>query len=393
VRRTTLNRLSGSVLLTWLLSSIALAQTPPALPATETVLKRLRADLEPAMTKAVTQAQLPGLALGVVKDGRLIYAKGFGSRKIGESQGISSRSLFHMASVTKTFVAAAIMQLVEQGQIDLDAPLIRYLPQFRLADERYQDITIREMLSHTSGIPDTDDYHWDKPEFDDGALDRFVRSLAGKKLDFRPGSKYSYSNSTYEVLGDVIATVSGGTFEDYVRLNILAQLGMTDSTLLLREADPELLTSPHLLEHGKLTVSKVFPYTRAHAPSSALYSNIDDMSRWAMAHLNNGELDGHRILSRQTLDVMWRPVADAPTSKVGLSWFTKETFGHRLVFDAGRDVGFESLLVLAPDDGFAVIGMTNRGDDAVSPLNGFVNAAVHILIGRAAFSKEPVGSR
>jgi CubicO group peptidase (beta-lactamase class C family) len=371
-----------------LLAAIALAQTTIPPPSSDAVLARFRTDLEPAINNEIKQGHVPGLALGVVKDGRLIYAQGFGVQKIGEHSPISSRSLFHMASVTKTFVATAIMQLVEKGQIDLDAPLIRYLPDFRLADERYRVITIRQMLSHTSGIPDTDDYHWDKPEFDDGALDRFVRSLVRKKLDFRPGSKFSYSNTAYEILGDAIAAVSGATFEDYVQRNILTPLGMRDSTLLLRETNAQLLTSPHVLEHKKLVVSKVFPYNRAHAPSSTLYSNIEDMSRWAMANLNGGELDGQRILTRETLALMWRPVADAPNSKVGISWFTKESNGHRFVLHAGGDVGFESLLILAPDDGFGVIGMTNRGDDAGTPLNAMVNAAIRIMLGRDPFAKK-----
>ena len=370
--------------LTWLLASIFLAQTPPT---SEAALARLRSDLEPAINNEIKQGHLPGLALGVVKSGRLIYAQGFGVTKIGETSPVTARSLFHMASVTKTFVATAVMQLVERGKIDLEAPLTRYVPYFRLADERYRAITIRQMLSHTSGIPDVNDYHWDKPEYDDGALERYVRSLVNKKLVFPPGTRFAYSNMAYEILGDVIAKVSGETFEDYVQHNILTPLGMRDSTLLLREANPQLLTSPHLLQRGKLVVSKVFPYNRAHAPSSTLYSNIEDMSHWAMANLNGGELDGRRILKRETLDTMWRPVIDAPTSKVGLSWFTKEDRGHRFVLHAGGDVGFESLLVLAPDDSFAVIGMINRGDDAATPLNGFVNAAVRIMLGRDPFSK------
>jgi CubicO group peptidase (beta-lactamase class C family) len=186
-----------------------LAQTTPTPPTSEAVLARFHTDLEPAVNSEIEQGHLPGLAIGVVKSGRLIYAQGFGVNKIGGTSPIRSRSIFHMASVTKTFVGTAVMQLVESGKIDLEAPLIRYLPYFRLADERYRAITIRQMLSHSSGIPDVNDYHWDKPEFDDGALERYVRSLAAKKLTFPPGAKFGYSNPAYETLGDVIAKVSG----------------------------------------------------------------------------------------------------------------------------------------------------------------------------------------
>ena len=135
----------------------ALAQTSEN-PSAEA---RLRTELEPQINDAISKGSLPGFAIGVVKDSKLIYAKGFGVAKLGGSTPVTSRSLFHMASVTKTFVATAIMQLVEQGKIDLDAPVTKYLPYFKLDDERYRTIKVRQMLSHTSGIPDVTDYHWD----------------------------------------------------------------------------------------------------------------------------------------------------------------------------------------------------------------------------------------
>jgi len=286
-----------------------------------------------------------------------------------------------MASVTKTFVATAVMQLVEKGKIDLDAPLTRYLPYFRLSDERYRAITIRQTLSHTSGIPDTVNYNWDKPEYDAGALERFVRSIADQKLVFAPGEKFAYSNTGYEILGDVIAKVSGESFEDYVQHNILTPLGMKDSTLLVREANPQLLTSPHVMEKDTVVVSKIFPYNRAHTPSSTLYSSIEDMSRWAIANLNHGVLDGKRILKGETIDLMWRPVVDALSMKEGISWFTTEKQGHRFVLHSGGDVGFESLLLLAPEDGVAVVAMSNFANPDRDYVEESVNGAMRIMLG------------
>src|SRR5438477_12110806 len=257
-------------LLVGLLTIITTAQTPEAIPKTDPVA-RLSTALEPRVKEEIQQGHLPGFAIGVVKNGKLIYAKGFGVAKLGATTPITSKSLFHMASVTKTFVATAVMQLVEKGKIDLDAPLVRYLPYFRLNDERYRAITIRQVLSHTSGIPDTVNYHWDKPEYDAGALERFVRSIADQKLVFAPGEKFAYSNTAYDILGDVIAKVSGESFEDYVQHNILTPLGMKDSTLLVRETSPQLLTSPHVMENFNMVVSKISPYNRANSPRSTLY--------------------------------------------------------------------------------------------------------------------------
>src|SRR5438270_5134497 len=182
-----LTRAATTSLLFGLLANFATAQTPDA--SKTDPVARLSTELEPKIQEEVQQGRLPGFAIGVVKNGKLIYAKGFGVAKLGGTTAITSKSLFHMASVTKTFVATAVMQLVEKGKIDLDAPLIRYLSYFRLNDERYRIITIRQMLSHTSGIPDTVNYNWDKPEYDAGALERFVRSIADQKLVFAPGEK------------------------------------------------------------------------------------------------------------------------------------------------------------------------------------------------------------
>jgi CubicO group peptidase (beta-lactamase class C family) len=355
--------------------------TAYAQPASVDAAGRLKAELEPKIAAETNEKRLPGFVIGVVKDGKLIYEHGFGVAKLGGATSITPQSLFHMASVTKTFVATAIMQLVEAGKIDLDAPLVRYLPYFRMDDERYRAITIRQMLSHMSGIPDTVNYNWDKPEYDAGALERFVRSLADKKLVLAPGEKFAYSNSAYEALGDVIAKVSGESFEDYVQHQILTPLGMKSSTLLLREANPQLLTSPHVMEGGKIVVSKIFPYNRAHAPSSTLYSSIEDMSLWAMANLNRGELNGRRILKRETIDTMWRPVTDAFNLKEGISWFTTEQQGHRYVLHSGGDVGFESLVMLAPDDGVAVISMTNFASQNKNYLEDFTSGAMRIMLG------------
>ncbi|PYS43133.1 MAG: hypothetical protein DMF71_07830 [Acidobacteria bacterium] len=369
-----------AAMLSLCLLSMTPAQTASPTPPTDTAVIRLQAELEPKIKEEVQQGRLPGFAIGVIKNGKLIYAKGFGVGKLGGNIPITAKSLFHMASVTKTFVATAVMQLVEKEKIDLDAPLIRYLPYFRLDDERYKTITIRQMLSHTSGIPDTVNYNWDKPEYDAGALERFVHSIADQKLVFPPGEKFAYSNTAYEILGDVIAKVSGESFEDYVQHNILTPLGMKDSTLLVREANPQLLTSPHVMENNKVVVSKIFPYNRAHSPSSTLYSSIEDMSRWAIANMNRGELDGKRILKHETIDLMWRPIADALRMKEGISWFTTEKQGHRLVLHSGGDVGFESLLILAPEDSVAVIAMSNFAAADKTYLNDFVSGALRIML-------------
>jgi CubicO group peptidase (beta-lactamase class C family) len=328
--------------------------------------------------------RVPGMAIGIVADDQLSYAAGFGVAGLGDQRPVTPETLFHMASVTKTFVATAVLQLVEDGRVELDAPVTDYLPYFTLADGRASDVTVRQMLSHTGAMPDEDDFGWERPEYDDGALERYVRGLSDRSLIGEPGAQFKYSNIAYEVLGDVIAKVSSRTFEDQVHERILIPLGMTSSTLLVQEADPGLLSRGHLVDPaGEIVVSDVFPYHRAHAPSSTLYTNVRDLSRWALANMNGGELNGARILSRTSLDLMWQPVAprlDWRHEQMGLGWFLHTYRGRRVVWHDGADTGFMSILCMLPDERIAVIVFCNSDYVWDGPWH-IASAALEILLG------------
>ncbi|HJZ81635.1 MAG TPA: serine hydrolase [Pyrinomonadaceae bacterium] len=341
---------------------------------------RFKTDLEPLIVQVVEQRKIPGFAIAIVHNQKVVYAAGFGVRNLeNKNDKITPQSLFHMASITKPFVATSVMQLVEKGKVDLESPVVKYLPYFRLNDERYATITVRQMLSHLSGMPDVRDYEWDKPQYDDGALERYVRSLTNQSLIAAPGDRFRYSNMAYEVLGDLIAKVSGMTFEDYVRINILEPLGMKSSTLLVKQTDPSLLTSPHVgSESGATVVSKIFPYNRMHSPSSTLYSNVLDMTRWAMANLNRGELDGKRILKDSTYDIMWKPAGDK-WQQIGISWFLGTYREHRTISHSGGDTGFLSNLVMIPAQSIAVVMMVNSDRDP--GLRPFTKAALDVALG------------
>src|SRR6185295_389737 len=188
-----------------------------------------------------------------------------------------------------------------------------------------------------------------------GALERYVRSLGNQTLIAEPGTRFQYSNMAFEVLGDVIAKVSGMSFEDYVRRNILEPLAMKNSTLLVKQTQPQLLTSPHVMSRSyEVEVSKVFPYNRMHSPSSTLYSNVLDMARWAIANMNRGELDGKRILKASTYDLMWKPAGDK-WRNIGISWFLGARREDQTVGHGGGDTGFRSNLLMIPDKGVAVV--------------------------------------
>ena len=238
---------------------------------------------------------------------QLVYANGFGVGKLGSDEPVTPDSVFAMGSVAKTPVAMAIMQLVEDGKIDLDAPVTKYLPYFTLADPDAGAITIRQLLSHTSGMPDTIDWlaeYQDKNKrIDEGVLDDYVRSLSKESLLFRPGKDWAYSSIGFDILGDVVAKVSGQNFEDYVQAHVLTPLGMEDSSYLLSDVDPAKLVAPHMYdENGNAKTLDFFPYSRTHAPSGAFYSNVNDMARFAIANMNQGTLDGTQVLPASAYD-------------------------------------------------------------------------------------------
>lgn len=367
--------------------------TAPAVEPEESALDPASvAKIESIIVDAMQENRIPGCAVGIVKDGRLVYEKGFGVANLDSGQPVTPQSLFHLASIGKTVVGTALVQLAEQGKIDLDATVSTYLPYFQLADERYTEITIRQMLSHTSGMPDEDDYEWDNPVYDDGAAERYVRSLTDITLLAPPGEQFSYSSMAFDVLGDVIAKASGQSFEEYVQEHIFMPLGMEHTTFLMPETD--LLTSPHVLDDsGNVVVSKTFPYNRMHAPSSTLKSNVGDMARYAIAHMNHGELDGARILDPSSYDEMWAEQAvtgwessDGPMlAHYGLGWFIGDLDGHTIYHHLGADDGFNANFAVAPDDSVTVIVMINLMDwdtfDGSFPVSSIADPVMAMLLG------------
>lgn len=359
---------------------------------------RLKQLLDPLIEKGLHDDPTPGLAVGVVHNGRLVYARGFGVMKLGHPEKpVTTETLFHMASVTKPFVATCVMQLWEQGKVDLDAPVVKYLPYFRLNDPRYRSITVRQMLTHSSGMPDVEDYEWNKPQYDDGALERYVRSLTTQKLLWAPGTRMAYSNMAYEVLGDLVAKVSGMTFEDYADAHIFKPLGMSSSTLLLKKADPAKLadgyTRPRDGDYASIHAIANYPYNRAHTPSSSLASNVVDMARWAIANLNRGELDGKRILKNSTYDVMWKPAVEVefcrlngvcrkPGINVGISWFLETKDGRTFISHGGGDDGFVTSIVLLPEMNVAFVLMQNSEHPGLTVGKAAQHAALYYFVNK-----------
>ncbi len=330
--------------------------------------------LDEFLDKLLANSDLPGIAVsvGIGKESKSMYAglaycKAVGYKDLEKKEPLKPEHIFHMASVTKLFVGTAIMQLWEKGRIDIDKPVVKYLSYFRMKDERYRKITVRQLMSHTAGMPDVTDYKWDKPEIDTGALERYVRSeeVTERFLLWEPGcGKFAYSNMGYEVLGALIAAASGMTFEKYICENIFLPLKMGQSTLLSfnrgiydsEKGYAENLCIPHIKNEKKeIMRAPHFPYNRAHGPSSTLTSNVFDMEKWALAHLHRD------LLKASTYDMVWDPQAVVPNNgeQMCLSWFRREQNGHILYGHEGTDDGFRASFWICPALTLSIVVCSN----------------------------------
>lgn len=270
------------------------------------------------------------------------------------------------------------MRLVERGQVQLDAPVQRYVPEFTGDDPRTRTITVSQLLTHMSGLPDVDDYDWEHPQLDDLALRRWVSSfMRGRSLASDPGAMWAYSNFGYEVLGLLIANVSGRSFESFMREEVLAPLGMRDSTFFTPAIPPGRRLVGHL---GPVltTASPVYPYNRRHAPSSTLQSNTNDMIA-ALRHFTHaGSLQ--RPVRYATLRAMWMPRMPAHEgARMGYGWFVSTVAGRPAVLHDGSDRGFRSVLVVLPDDGIGVAVFANYQQ---APVQQLAELAARRALGR-----------
>jgi CubicO group peptidase (beta-lactamase class C family) len=312
----------------------------------------------------VSRWRVPGLSISVVRDGAILFSAGYGVQNLATRQPATANTLFHIASVAKTMTSAAIFQLRERGRVDLDDPIVKHLPYFEVDDARTDSITIRQCLTHTSGIGHPQDYGWDKPEFDDGALERHVRGLRSHKLvDVEPGST-SYSDIAFNVLGDLIAKVSGLSYEQYMKEHIFDPLGMSTTTLMAsRAAHPELVATGYEQADDGGIVQSLYPYNRMHVPCGCIASSASDMARWMGVNLQRGELDGVRILQASTYDEMWRMQfrtrRENDSEDPALGWWINRRHAQTVVQHDGEDDGFLSNLRLWTESATGVVVLCN----------------------------------
>jgi CubicO group peptidase (beta-lactamase class C family) len=321
--------------------------------------------LDALLDEVVRVQGVPGLATELLRAGTVEYRATRGVVRLDGARAIDARTRFHVASVTKTFTATAVLQLVERGALTLSTRVVEVLPYFALTDGRAASITIEQLLHHTAGLPAAPPggYGYDAPAEDSGALERLVRSLAAVPLAATPGERFLYSDLGFDVLGAVVAQTAGESYEDYIERHLLRPLGLNETAFHPRRVPAKHLASPHrVAPNGRITIGQPFPYHRAHAPCGTLLTTAGDLLRWGHACLRRGELNGVRLLAPSTVEAAWRPAIATgrrDASSYGWGWFSKMYRGRRIVFHGGWDLGFRSGLTIAPDDDLVFVVLSN----------------------------------
>lgn len=364
-------------------------------------------ELETYLKKITDFGTPQGISLAVVRDNQVIYSKGFGWVDRPRKIAATPDAVYHWYSITKIVTAIAVFQLQEKGALQLDDSVVRYLTFFKVKypSDSCKIITIRNLLNHSSGLPDAkfDLVKWvhynGEPPVNQTA---FVKKILPKysKLMFEPGDYSRYTNIGYMLLGAIIEKVTGQAYEDYVRQNILVPLGMNHTDFIYTKAmEPyEAAGSNPVFNFNTLMI----PFVRGkvvressqnhiwfnrfyndQTPPSGLIGSVADASRLAMAYLNNGELDGKRILSKESVLRMTNDGYKKPkdkrmkdTLRQGLAWQTWSDSGRLIIQHDGGGPGFFTKIQLIPGENLGFVIFTNDVSNRDK-----INEIVHLAAG------------
>lgn len=302
---------------------------------------------------------VPGVAVGILRDGEANTA-GFGITNVEAPVPVDADTLFQIGSITKTFTATVAMQLVEEGVLDLDAPLRTYLPDLMLTDEAAAaGATLRHLFTHTGGW--VGDYFEDTGLGDD-ALTRIVASMAALPQLTPLGGTFSYNNSGYYLAGHVIETVTGKTFERNVWERIFAPLGMDRACFFAHDAISRRVSVGHNIQEGVASVARPWALPRAAHAAGGIACSVNDLLKYARFQMGDGTApDGTRLLSAESMATMQTPhfPAGSGAGTVGISWMIKTLGGTKTIRHSGGTNGQLSQLVIAPERKLAFAVVTN----------------------------------
>lgn len=387
----------------WLLEAALVLAAPAAAQVTSPAAVRADAPLSTAQQEAIdryvtaemARQRIPGLALGIYRAGAPIYLKGYGLADLEWQEPVTTDTRFQTGSLGKQFVAAAILRLAEQGKLDVDASITRYLPE---APARLRAVTVVHLLSHTSGIG-----AYDAPEltapgaaFDlrrDFTEAQLLSAILALPPAFKPGTDWQYNNTNYVLLGILIHRVTGRFYGDWLHDQFFAPLGMR-ATRVISDTDViERRASGYEIKGGVLRNQQWVSATFNATADGALYTTVEDMARWDHA------LSEESLLSPASRARMWTAVrlADGRPNQrgYGFGWFTGAINAHRTISHSGAWQGFTSDMLRFPDDRLSVVAFVNLDSEHAGPENitkvvaGLVSPALMPAIGTPIADDDP----
>jgi CubicO group peptidase (beta-lactamase class C family) len=337
------------------------------------------ADLDAAFAKfddliveRMAELKIPGVAVGVIV-GEREHAKGFGVTNVDHPLPVATDTLFQIGSTTKTYTGTAIMRLIEQGKLELEAPVRIYLPDFRVADPVVsREVRLRHLVTHTAGWYDRS---FQETGDGDDALACFVAGMADLPQVTPLGKYFSYSNSAVCLAGRVIEAVTGQTYEAAVRELVLRPLGLQRASFFAEEIMTEAFAVGHGAPsddpQGAPVVLTPWALPRSVNPAGGLIASVDDELRYARFHLGDGSANGTRLLSAESLRRMQTPLGPGGSTpflvvdRVGVNWMLQWRDGAQIVSHLGGSTGQLSDFTLVPERDFAVMVLSNANAGAV----------------------------
>ncbi|MGW0436314.1 serine hydrolase domain-containing protein [Micromonospora sp. NPDC003197] len=358
------------------------------------------AEVDSHLSRQLAALRAPGSAVAIVRGDQVAYQRTWGVD--GDEQPVTGQTPFLLGSVAKPFTALAVMQLVEAGQVELDTPILRYLPWFRLADAAAAEkITVRQLLTHTSGLPGIESSGLtDRGDNTPDGLTRSVQDLTRLRPTATPGQTYQYSGANYQVLGALVEAVTGQPFGAYLRRNVLDPLDMRHTATTSAEAAAIGLTAGHRYHFGRPQRFDL-PYDTSGVPYGYLAASLEDLTHFATTQLTGGRYGDSQLLSASGIAQSHTgQVAVGNRGRYGLGWrdtvltctctCTGTGTGTRIVWHAGAVPNSFSHVVLVPESELAIVVLSNVYSLAMDPpLTGIAFDVARILHGGTVTTAEP----
>ncbi len=336
------------------------------------------------INRALTNWRIPGAAVCIIKDNKIVLMKGYGVKELGLNNKVDINTLFMIGSNTKAFTATALCMLATDKKLSLDDKVTKYIPSFKLDNQLAgEDARVRDLLCHRLGFQtfQGDFTYWTS----NLTRDEVIEKMGHVKAVYPFRTKWGYTNAAFLTAGQIITSVTDRSWESYIKDYLFAPLGMSNSLALSKDM---LLAynkaAPHTIAEGRLIA---IPYCQIDnlAPAGSISSSVNDMSKWVMAQLNNGKVGPRQfipeaaILTPRTAQDIVYDGGPGNTELYGMGWFLKDYAGQRIVFHTGGVNGYVSSVTMVPEQNLGIIILTNTDqNDLIETLNyEIIDAYLH----------------